>query len=203
MTPKSTIDQLKNHVPRKSYGYVVRLLESYELFFRISRPRVTKLGDYKYDRRTRKHAISVNADLNPYLFLITFMHEFAHFLQHTNYRRRTRPHGSEWKREFQTLMRPLIEESIFPDPVTAQLDRHMENPKASCSDIALMRLLEDYDTALYTRLEDLNDGDLFRLSNQRTFQRKKKLRTRYECIEVSTNRKWFVHSMAKVEIVNN
>ena len=32
MTPKSTIDQLKNHVPGKSYGYVVRLLESYELF---------------------------------------------------------------------------------------------------------------------------------------------------------------------------
>jgi len=40
---------------------------------RISTPRKTKLGDYKYDFISRKHYISVNNDLKPDAFLFTFL----------------------------------------------------------------------------------------------------------------------------------
>ncbi len=202
LTSNSTIEKLRNHVPEASYGYVIQLIESYGILFRISKPRVTKLGDYRFDPRSGKHMISVNTDLNKYLFLITFIHEVAHFRQQVNNRRRTSPHGREWKQEFQTLMSPLLEESVFPSEIADQLSHHMENPKASCTDISLMRLLKFYDQNKQLTLEDLKDGDLFKLSNRQLYRRKRKLRTRYECIEVSTERKWFVHALTKVEIVN-
>ena len=202
LTSDATIRELKDHVPEKSYGYLVQLIESYGILFRISKPRVTKLGDYRYDPRSGEHVISVNSDLNTYLFLITFIHEVAHFRQQVNNRRRTSPHGREWKQEFQTLMSPLLEESVFPAEIADQLAHHMDNPKASCTDISLMRLLKIYDQKQQLILEDLKDGDLFKLSNRQLYRRKRKLRTRYECIEVSTDRKWFVHALAKVEIVN-
>ncbi len=196
------MEELKNYVPESAYGYVRSLLHAYPIHFRISRPRKTKLGDYRYDPRSRVHSISVNGDLNQYAFLITLIHELAHYRQHTNNRRQTAPHGNEWKSEFHALMTPLIKENIFPQEIADHLSHHMQNPKASCSDIKLMRLLESYDQIQFTRLEDLSDGDHFTISGKKTFRRDERLRTRYRCTEVATNRKWYVHALTKVEIVN-
>jgi len=202
MKSSIALDQLQDHIPTKSYGYLRQLISGYGINFRISRPRKTKLGDYRYDPRTRVHSISVNSDLNQYSFLITLVHELAHYRQYSEYKRRSAPHGKEWKIEFQTLMAPLIEEKIFPEEISVHLGQHMINPKATCSDIRLMRLLEPYDETQALRLEDLTDGDLFKINNERVFRREKKLRSRFECVDIRTNRKWFVHALTKVEIVN-
>ena len=202
MTSNIVLNKLMNHVPGVSYGYVKQLIESYNVVFRIAKPRSTKLGDYRYNPTTKVHSISVNSDLNKYLFLITFIHEMAHYRQEIKYKRRTAPHGKEWKIEFHTLMAPLLEESIFPDEISKHLSKHMENPRATCSDSQLMRLLKRYDEQPHLVLEDLEDGDLFKIHNKQIFKRTKKLRTRYECIDISTNRKWFVHALTKIEFVN-
>ena len=99
-------------------------------------------------------------------------------------------------------MAPLIEESIFPDDISKQLGKHMKNPTATCSDANLMRLLKKHDEQYQLILEDLKDGDLFKIHSKQVFKRTKKLRTRYECVDISTNRKWFVHALTKVEFVN-
>lgn len=198
----SATELLQEHVPKRSYGYVRQLIQEYNIRFRISAPRKTKLGDYRFDSRTRVHSISVNSDLNKFSFLITLVHELAHYRQQVQYRRRTAPHGPEWKQEFQTLMAPLIGEGVFPEEIADHLEIHMKNPKASCSDITLMRLLEPYDEEKHLRLEDLKDGDLFRISGKGVMRREKKLRSRFECYDIQTNRKWFVHALTKVEIVN-
>ena len=202
MTSNIVLSKLKDHVPEVSYGYVKQLIESYNVVFRIAKPRSTKLGDYRYNPTTKVHSISVNSDLNKYLFLITFIHEMAHYRQEIKNRRRTAPHGKEWKIEFHTLMAPLLEESVFPNEISKQLSKHMQNPRATCSDSHLMRLLKVHDEQCHLVLEDLSDGDLFKIHNKQTFKRIKKMRTRYECLDISTNRKWFVHALTKVEFVN-
>ncbi|MDG2331413.1 MAG: SprT-like domain-containing protein [Flavobacteriales bacterium] len=202
MTSNIVLNKLKDHVPEVSYGYVKQLIKSYGIVFCIVKPRTTKLGDYRYNPTTKVHSISVNSDLNKYLFLITFIHEMAHYRQEIKNRRRTAPHGKEWKIEFHTLMAPLLEESVFPNEISKQLSKHMQNPRATCSDSHLMRLLKVHDEQYHLVLEDLSDGDLFKIHNKQTFKRIKKLRTRYECLDISTNRKWFVHALTKVEFVN-
>ena len=55
----------------------------------------------------------MNGDLNPYSFLITTLHEFAHlhtFQQHGN---RVNPHGDEWKTNFRKLLIDMIKKIFF------------------------------------------------------------------------------------------
>ncbi|MFT7613897.1 MAG: SprT protein [Parvicellaceae bacterium] len=201
-TSDAVLQELTYLVPGRSHGYVTQLISTYNIKFKISRPRKTKLGDYRFDPRTKVHSISVNSDLNPFAFLITLIHELAHYRQHVGNRRRVAPHGDEWKTEFRTLMAPILEENIFPMEVAEHLKKHMINPKASCSDIHLMRLLEPYNEEVSLKLEDLQDGVVFQIENGKIFKRGQKGRTRFQCVEISTNRKWFVHALTKVQIVN-
>jgi SprT protein len=201
-TSAAVLQELTYLVPGRSHGYVAQLISTYNIKFKISRPRKTKLGDYRFDPRTKVHSISVNSDLNPFAFLITLIHELAHYRQYVGNRRRVAPHGDEWKTEFRTLMAPILEENIFPMEVAEHLKKHMINPKASCSDIHLMRLLEPYNEEVSLKLEDLQDGVVFQIENGKIFKRGQKGRTRFQCVEISTNRKWFVHALTKVQIVN-
>jgi SprT protein len=201
-TSDAVLQELTYLVPGRSHGYVTQLISTYNIKFKISRPRKTKLGDYRFDPRTKVHSISVNSDLNPFAFLITLIHELAHYRQYVGNRRRVAPHGDEWKTEFRTLMAPILEENIFPAEVAEHLKKHMINPKASCSDIHLMRLLEPYNEEVSLKLEDLQDGVVFQIENGKIFKRGQKGRTRFQCVEISTNRKWFVHALTKVQIVN-
>lgn len=197
------MERLRGHVPEQAYGYVSNLLGSYDVLFKISRPRKTKLGDYRYFPNKQIHQITVNEDLNEYSFLITLIHEIAHYLQfRNNKRRRLAPHGLEWKLEYKALMEPLLEEGLFPSDIQTYLEHHMENPKASsCSDVKLMRILSNYDSHSTTRLEDIPNGALFSINNGRIFQKGIKQRTRFKCLEPATKKTWFVHSLTEVEIV--
>ena len=57
-------------VPAKAIGYCMELQKKYDFDFRLAKPRKTRLGDFSYRPGTRP-VITVNADLNPYAFLIT------------------------------------------------------------------------------------------------------------------------------------
>ncbi|WP_332912412.1 SprT-like domain-containing protein [Algoriphagus boritolerans] len=81
--------------------------------FQVQKPRSSKLGDFRYRKDRKIQTITINSDLNPFQFLLTFIHEVAHLHTFEKFGNSLTPHGNEWKKEFQSLMSPLLTNSIF------------------------------------------------------------------------------------------
>ena len=193
---------IQKYVPEESVDYCVQRWDEYPFSFKVTRQRTSKIGDYRYNKKTRNHEITVNGNLNQYAFLITYLHEVAHLKQYLNYGNNRPPHGIDWKKIFQEMMAPVLNNNIFPEDVLDQLMKHMKNPKASSqSDAKLSRLLRQYDshqniTDVY--LEDLNEGEAFDL-NGRSYTKIKKRRTRSLCKDNLTGKKYLVSESAPVK----
>ena len=149
----------------------------------------------------------MNHDLNPYAFLITFIHEVAHLNAFIVYKFRHEPHGKEWKNEYKLLLKDFLGKNIFPEEIETALKDYSLNPAASsCSDPQLMRalrLFDDKEAEVY-HLEDIPENTVFRLHQSRsemTFQKGFRMRTRFHCIELKTKRVYYVNCMAEVKRV--
>src|SRR5690606_37792065 len=110
--------------------------------------------------------ITINHDLNPYQFLITYIHEVAHYRAFKRYGANIKPHGLEWKKAFQQLMSPLLSDLVFPKDILLPLKRYLINPKASTgADIFLSRQVRKYDLQKDNRgityLSDIKVGKHF------------------------------------------
>lgn len=200
-------DALRRHLPRGAEVYVNELLAARDVVVRVSRPRLTKLGDHRPPQRGHfVHRISVNEDLNPFAFLTTLLHEIAHvdvWVKHRS-RRRPRPHGPEWKREFAAILEPVVSARWLPADVSEALRAALGNPPAmSCSDRGLAIALSRYDepAAARVRVEDIPLGGVFRVGNGRTFCRGLRVRTRFRCVEQTTGAEYRVHALALAEPV--
>lgn len=161
---------------------------------RITRTRLTKVGDFTSKRSTDHPRITLNHELNPFLFLITYIHEVAHLRVHLNYGNRVDPHGDEWKNSFRQLMQPMLDKKVFPSDILSELERHMDNPKASSfADSGLTKVLRLYDKHAdqYTTLSDIPEGSLFHFQGK-FFKKGKIRRTRVLCREVKTRRNYLV-----------
>ena len=108
---------------------VMDVIDRYPCHLKIVNKRSTKHGDFKryVDGKVQ---ITINNDLNPYRFLLTLMHEFAHLVTFEEYKR-VKPHGLEWKNNFKLLMLPFLKPKIFPDELLSELASYLMNPKAS------------------------------------------------------------------------
>jgi hypothetical protein len=192
-------------LPESTHGYVAGLLAAHPVDVRLSRPRRTKLGDHRAPTALRRrHRISVNDDLNPYAFLTTLLHEIAHAATWESHRariRRVRPHGREWKVEFERVLQPVVAGRMLPDDINAALRRAMQNPAAAtCSDRDLMLALARYDAvdSGLVFVESLTAGTIFRTDGGRLFRLGPKLRSRYRCIEQRTGREYRMHPLCRV-----
>ena len=199
---KEFSEVLSGHVPPNALDYCVALRGSYPFVFKLRKHRVSKLGDYRYYPRTNVHVVTVNADLNPYAFLITYIHEVAHRIVHRPGAPQ-KPHGKEWKLQFKQLMLPLLRPEIFPASILGVLANHMKNPKASSSaDPRLAKELAAFDAKrdkgqLY--LSDIAVGAVFSIRN-RLFEKLEAKRTRAVCLELQTNRKYLIPLVAEVKV---
>ena len=104
---------LKDYLPAKALAQVLTLLEHDKLQIKIKKERKTRHGDYMR-LPNGKHQITINSNLNQYRFLITLVHEIAHFDAYNLYGKFIKPHGIEWKQTFQHLMLPFLNPEIFP-----------------------------------------------------------------------------------------
>lgn len=192
---------LDQYLPPQCAPLIVRWIDHFQCEFKISRSRNTKLGDYRAPYGGQGHRISVNYDLNPYAFLVTTVHEFAHLLTWNEYKRKAKPHGAEWKSNFKRMMRPFFEKEVFPMDIQRAIVQYLENPAASsCTDLHLSRTLKKYDDrpAHFCTVESLALDALFAWKDGRIFKKEAKIRKRYRCLEVATGKVYLFNPLAEV-----
>lgn len=194
---------LASYVPAAAAAYCTDLWKQHQFELRVVRPRRTRLGDFTR-RPHQRPRITVNVNLNPYSFLITYLHEVAHHVVYATYAtKRVAPHGKEWKTAFRNLLVPVLHETFFPEDILIPLRRYAQNPMASTgSDQALVQALARYDN----REPDLNKKTLMHLKEgenfvfqKREFIRGPLRRTRVLCVEKSSNRRYTIPAHALVE----
>ncbi|MDA9875757.1 SprT-like domain-containing protein [Flavobacteriaceae bacterium] len=195
-------DTLQDFIPKAAYDQVAQLLLHDNLVVKIKKERKTRHGDYRR-LPNGKHQITINSNLNTYRFLITLIHEIAHFEAYKTYGKMINPHGLEWKSVFQHLMLPFIRPEIFPNDVLPLLAMHFKNPKASSdSDPVLALKLKQYDAPNgKTFIFEVPEGATFRLYNGKLFRKGSKRRTRFECTELASGRLYVFNPNAEVELI--
>ncbi|TDB69047.1 SprT-like domain-containing protein [Arundinibacter roseus] len=197
---------LAQYLPAAALPYCLMLWEKHGFELRVVKPRRTRLGDFTKKPNERPR-ITLNANLNPYSFLLTYLHEVAHHVVYSTYKKRVNPHGSEWKKCFHLLLLPVLNEDCFPADVLPALIRYAANPKASTGgDPNLVHALARYDQAGLICsnkkiLSHLIEGVNFVFQN-REFIRGPLRRTRVLCVEKTSNRRYTIPAHALVEECN-
>ena len=185
---------LRQHIPESALPYCFMLWQQNPFLLKITKSRQSKVGDFVSRRGAAYQQITLNHDLNPYLFLVTYIHEVAHlhvFLKKGN---RVEPHGEEWKTTFKQLMLPLLQKTVFPDEILHVLNSHMVNPKASSfadADLTKAFRLFDKNAHQFSCLSDLPEGSVFQFQ-KRYFKKGKLKRTRILCCEIKTKRNYLI-----------
>lgn len=192
---------MQSHVPPQAVDYCTRLWKESPFELKITRARQTKVGDFT-SRNTKAHPrITLNNDLNPFLFLMTYVHEVAHLRVYLKHGTRVDPHGTQWRTIFTDLMIPLLWEEIFPEELLHELRRHMINPKASSfADVRLTEALRQFDKVPQVTLAQVPEGSIFKLQG-RWFRKGKLRRTRVLCREMQSRRDYLVPADAIVSDV--
>jgi SprT protein len=194
---------LSHHMPEAAVQPLAELLDQQPLRFIVSKERSSKLGDYRPPvGREKRHRITVNGSLNKMAFLITSLHEFAHFRHRlSDPKGADRSHGLEWKKHFKEVMQPFLVPEIFPEPLLSVLRKHMQNPRASStSDLALSEALMAFDPppiAGWMVLKDLDDQVVFETEKGRKFRKGTRLRSRILCEDIENRRMYRVSPLIK------
>ena len=195
-------ETLSKYIPQAAVSPVFELIKAHHVHLKIVNERVTRHGDYR-KMPDGQHQITVNANLNPYRFLMTLVHEVAHLVAFQKYGRAIKPHGKEWKFTYQTLMLPFIRPEVFPNALLPLLALHFKNPKAtSDTDAKLSLALKQFDAPNDKNyIFEIPFGGHFRLYNGKVFKRGNKRVKRYECLEIATGRLYLFNPNAEVEFL--
>lgn len=193
---------LQDYISLNAIPQVLKLLEHDNLVVKIKNERKTRHGDYMR-LPNGKHQITINSNLNEYRFLITLIHEIAHFDAYRIYGRHIKPHGVEWKKTFQHLMLPFLNPEIFPNNLLPLLAKHFKNPKASSdTDVSLALALKQFDEPnSKTYIFEVPLDRLFKIYNGKVFKMGQKRTKRFECQEIKTGRLYLFNPNAEVELI--
>ncbi len=191
----------QQYIVAEAIPYVQSILNTNDIDLKIVNQRHTKHGDFRR-LPNGKMTITVNNNLNPNQFLITLVHEIAHYLTFKKYGR-VKPHGIEWKTTFRDLMLPLLRPEVFPAHVMGPLAKHLKNPKASTdSDPKLSLVLKNNEAKVGTTfVHQIQMGEVFQYRNQQ-FKRGKLRRTRIECLNLDNQKLYLFHQNAEVVLIS-
>ena len=198
---EKVLEGFKKFLPSGFEEIVVDLFLESPVKFKIVPPRKTKLGDFSVGLGREKPQITINGDLNPYSFLITTLHEFAHLHTFQQYGNRVNPHGEEWKTNFRKLLVPVINSGKLPKDIEITLVNSLISLKASsCTDLKLSRVLKKYDEIKegFQILENLHKNSIFVL-NGRQFIKGELRRKRFLCQESISKKMYLVNALAEVQ----
>jgi SprT protein len=192
---EAPLEYLQQYLPDGSAALVLQYLHHYRVHLTITRERKSILGDYRHATHERNHRISVNGNLNKFSFLITLVHELAHLLTYQQYGNRVQSHGREWKNLYAFLLKDF-------NDITQKLQESIHNlPASSCADDDLMRVLRKYDENPQEMVfvEQIAEGNCFALEDGRIFRKGKKLRKRYQCVDINTKQVYLFSPVYEVK----
>lgn len=201
---EAPLQYLQKFIPEASAKLVLEYLHQYEVHLTITKDRKSILGDYRHATSYATHRISINGNLNKYAFLITLIHELAHLVTFIKYSNKVQSHGREWKRMYAELLKSFIDLKIFPPDILHALQQSIHNlPASSCADEDLMRILKKYDKQQngLVMVEQIQDGNFFEIDKGKLFKKGKKLRKRYQCVEVNTGKVYLFSPVYEVKAV--
>ena len=198
---QAPLEYLSQFIPPAAVPRVLEYLHQYKVHLTITRERKSILGDYRHATTEKNHRISVNGNLNPYAFLITLIHELAHLVTFIQFKHQVSPHGREWKDCYARLLKDFLGKEIFPPLIEQKLKQSMHDlPASSCADEGLMRVLKKFDRDNgMVMVEQLPEGQLFDIGEGRIFKKGKKLRKRFQCIEVDTGKLYLFSPIYEVK----
>lgn len=201
---ESPLQQLNEYLPEGAFDSVVDYIIAHKVHLTVTRERSTILGNYRSRHSDKNHRISVNGNLNKYSFLITLLHELGHLLAFEKYGNKIPAHGAQWKNEYSKILAVFISKKIFPADIENELLQTLNNPAAtSCAETSLLRVLRKYDThkpGIFL-LEELPDKSFFKVKNGRVFSKENKIRKRFLCKDLTTNKLFLFSPVAEVELV--
>ena len=200
---KQLMGILQNYLPAMAVERCAELIMHHQLHLHIEVARKGRYGDYS-PHSGHGNRISINYNLSPFEFLLTFVHELAHHTAYVKYGPSHEPHGPKWKEEFVSNMKPFLAAELFPYDLKAALQKHMRNPKFShAADIGLLKVLKKYDAKKQHLLHvnELENNTLFTIpSHPDVWMNKiKNLRTYALCEDPLTKAKYKVHLIAQVK----
>ncbi len=199
MNKNRKIASFLDHFPPKVAEYCFDLWDEHKFEFIVSKKRDSKLGDFRFSP-TKGFQITVNHNLNPYAFLVTFLHEVAHLVTYQRHKNRVNPHGQEWKHAFGELFEPILDPEMLPENLIPVLKAYLQNPVATSNGFTpLVEILKTYDEVneAIILLFNLPEDSLFQLKNL-LLKKGKLRRTRYICQEVRTGKLYLVAKNAQV-----
>ncbi|MDR2979093.1 MAG: SprT-like domain-containing protein [Bacteroidales bacterium] len=196
------VDKIGNRFPSEAIDFVYDLFSNGHFSLKVSPPRVSKKGDFRYHVQGQKiPLITVNADLCRYEFLLVFIHEVAHYNVFIKYKiQDVRSHGAEWKGEYLLLLQQLLGNCTLPDDIRQAFVKHGQNVKSSSAmDQHLEDVFQKYRTQHKdtTSLSKLKVGDKFILRHE-LFVVNEFLRTRAICTNMRTKRRFYVQGCTAV-----
>lgn len=201
---EAPLEAISRYIPATAAPMILQQLHLYKVHLTITRERKSVLGDYRHATAGKSHRISINGNLNKYSFLITLIHEIAHLVTFQQHRSRVEPHGKEWKKIYSLLLNDFLHTSIFPSDLLKALTGSLHDlPASSCSDEKLMRVLKKYDPDNngLVMVEEIRDGEIFDAGKGKMFRKGKKLRKRYQCVEIATGRLYLFSPIYEVKAV--
>ena len=189
-------------IPKASHELIKKLIDSENLTIKVVKTRKTKHGDFR-SQKNRKFQITLNQIDNKYRFLITLVHELAHFKVFQSFGNSVNPHGTEWKKTYKFLMLPFLNNLIFPEDVLRHLALHMINPPATTdSDLNLVIALQKHDLVDDKKmfLFEIPEKSIFIHNSSKLFVKLYKRRKRYICKELSSGKKYLFSPVARIKL---
>ena len=167
-----------------------------KLQIKYVKPRKTKLGDCRYNYRSKTGVITLNNDLSGVQLLQVYLHELAHFVCFEKYGSSISPHGKEWKRIFSILLQRQLDELEYTQEDAHKINEQLKNPKACFHEkqnkIALLQ------GNCYA--EDLDAPDITFLYKNKTYCTVKKMRKRILCRRLENGKAYSFHPNCIVQL---
>ena len=207
---QSYIDNFKRslgkYVPASAVEPLFDFLAQHKVHLHITRERFSKLGDYRWPQHQhRYHEISVNGNLNCYLFLQVMLHEMGHLNTFLQYGTAVQPHGHEWQAAYARLL--VQYRNCFPAELHPLLTAYTQRIPLSRTlekefDAQLHHYDEDYNPATDITLNNLMPGTRFHVAArpERHFEALEKRRTRWICLCHEDGKKYLVSGTAQVVV---
>ena len=202
---ETSFSLLEQFLPRGAYEQIAPFFQSHTVHLTLTHERKSVLGDYRHPVPDAPyHRISINANLNPYSFLITLLHELAHMYTFVHFEHKAPPHGKEWKTQFRHILIPFMGKRFFPGDVEKALHAYLHNPAAStCTDAQLYKSLYRYDEHKpgFKLVDDIGLNQYFETEDGQVYQKLEKLRTRTRRQNLMSGKVYFFQGIVEVKAI--